>query len=128
MTEYTNSHGYRFRDGLVIAPQGEATHTAHTFEPSADEPQHSYDRHVSHASYAHVMETMVAPVNARFAYQPGMYVYVHGSAYCDNPLDSLECLITDVSGAPLRIMVQPCNHPEQAHEVRQDQLSAPILV
>lgn len=128
MTDTTNSHGYRFVNGVVLPPQGVPTHDVHAFNPDRDEPAHSYDRHVTHAPYAHVMETMVEPVDPYFRYLPGMYVYVHEHAANRNPIDAVESVIIDVSRAPLAIMVHPCNHPEQAHEVRQDQLSAPIWV
>lgn len=126
MTE--NAKGYQFVNGVVIPPAPEPTHEAHRFDPAADEPQHVYDHKVSHAPYAHVMETLVRPVSAHFQYQPGMFVYVHKTAASENPVDALECCIEDVTDAPLRILVTPCNHPELTHYVRQDQLSAPIWV
>lgn len=130
MTEdYVNPQGFRFHNGLVIPPVPEvATHSVHTFNPATDEPAHAYDRKISHAPSAHVMETMVEPMDPHFRYQPGMYVYVHTEAFNTNPLDALECRIDDVTKAPLEIVVTPCNHPELTRTVRQDQLSAPIWV
>jgi hypothetical protein len=129
VTDTTNAQGFRFHNGLVIPPApSEPTHEAHRFDPAMDEPVHSYDRKVSHAPSAHVMETMVEPADAHFRYQPGMYVYVHAKAFNTNALDALECLIDDVTNAPLEIIVTPCNHPELTRTVRQDQLSAPIWV
>lgn len=127
--ETHNSHGYTFRDGIVIPPPPEvSTHVAGTFNPEESGPQHAYDHHVTHAPYARVMETLVEPANPHFQYQPGMYVYVHDHAFNENPMDALECVIDDVTGAPLEIVVTPCNHPELTRTVRQDQLSAPIWV
>jgi hypothetical protein len=129
MTDTTNAQGFTFHNGLVIPPAPDvATHSAHTFNPATDEPAHSYDRKISHASYARVMETMVTPVDPNFQYQPGMYVYVHAHAFNTNALDALECCVENVDGAPLEIVVTPCNHPELTRTVRQDQMSAPIWV
>lgn len=128
MADTTNSAGYRFHDGIVIPPQGEPSHTVHTFNAATDEPAHAYDRKITHAPYAHVMETLVEPESCHYTYMVNQYVYVHHSAYNTNGLDALECRIVNVDNAPLSIMVEPCNHPEQAFEARQDQLSAPIWV
>jgi hypothetical protein len=125
----TNRYGWTFTKGFAIPPVIDVpTDTRHEFEPATDEPQHVRDRKPFHADRAKVMETLIEPTSPTFAYQPGMYVYVHQGAYNTNPLDAQECLITDVDNAPLAIVVAPCNHPEQAFEVRQDQLSAPIYV
>lgn len=127
--ETHNKTGYAFRDGVVIAPPPKAaTHVAGTFDPEESGPQHAYDHHVAHEDYARVMETLVEPKDPRFPYAPGMYVYVHAKAFNLNPMDALECVIEDVTGAPLEIVVTPCNHPELTRTVRQDQLSAPIWV
>jgi len=75
----------------------------------------------------HVMETEGHPRSADFQYQPGMYVYVHDHAYETNPLAALECLIIDVTNAPLEIVVETCNG-ERMFTVAQDKLSAPIWV
>jgi len=128
MTESTNSHGYTFRDGIVIPPVPAPSHDVHTFNAATDEPVHSYDHKITHAPYAHVMETLVEPESCRYTYMINQYVYVHHSAYNTNGLDALECRIVNVDNAPLEIIVEPCNHPEQAFTVRQDQLSAPIWV
>lgn len=123
-----NPYGYTFHDGIVLPPQGLPSHDAHTFNPTTDEPGHAYDHTVTHAPYARVMETLVEPDSCHYAYAVNQYVYVHGSAYNTNPLSALECRIVNVDNAPLEIMVQPCNHPEQTFAARQDQLSAPIWV
>lgn len=83
---------------------------------------------MQHANVTHVMNTLVEPVRATFEYQVGQYVYVHSHADEHNPLDALECCIDDVTGAPLAIIVTPCNHPEAQFTVCQDRLSAPIQV
>lgn len=129
-TDRLSANGmYVFRgNGLMDAPPKVPTHTAHTFNPDTDEPAHAYSRTVTHAPFAHVMETMVEPTDCHFQYMPGMYVYVHEHAMNTNPGDALECCIEDVTGAPLEIIVTPCNHPEQTFTARQDQLSAPIWV
>lgn len=128
--DYVNALGYRFHNGVVIPPFSEdlATHNHHKFDPKTDEPQYANAHHIVHADYARVMETMVEPRDPHFQYQPGMYVYVHEKAFNTNGLDALECCIDDVTGAPLEIVVTPCNHPELTRTVRQDQLSAPIWV
>lgn len=127
--ETHNKYGYTFRDGIVIPPAPKTpTHVARKFDPEATGPQHAYDHNVTHAPFAHVMETLVEPPNATFQYQPGMFVYVHEHAYNRNPMDAVECCVEDVTGAPLEIVVTPCNHPELTRTVRQDQLSAPIWV
>ena len=91
-------------------------------------PRHQFDHAPSHAERARVMETLVEPMTPLYQYQVGQYVYVHEHAYETNALAARECLIVDMSNAPLAIMVQPCNHPEQCFEVAQDKLSAPIYV
>lgn len=124
-----NALGWTFRDGFAIPPVTETpTDTHHTFNPQTDEPTHWRDKRPAHADRARVMETLVEPESCHFRYAVGMYVYVHSHAYETNGLDARECLITNVDNAPLAIMVQPCNHPEQAFEVSQDKLSAPIYV
>lgn len=80
------------------------------------------------AASVHVMETEGHPLSPTYEYQVGQYVYVHPHAYETNPLAARECLIVNVDNAPLAIMVQPCNHPEETFEVTQDKLSAPIYV
>ena len=125
---YVNGMGWTFRDGFAIPPaELSPSHVAHRFDPATDEPSHVRDTEPTHAPYAHVMDTLIQPP-AGFAYQPGMFVYVHDHAYETNPLAAYECCIDDVSGAPLEIVVHPCNHPEKAFRVPQDRLSAPIWV
>lgn len=124
-----NKLGWIFQNGFAIPPVTDTpTDTRHKFNPATDEPLHVRDQRPSHGINARVMETLVEPVDPGFRYAPGMYVYVHDHAYETNGLSALECLITNVDNAPLAIMVQPCNHPEQAFEVCQDKLSAPIYV
>jgi len=98
------------------------------FNAKTDEPVHALDRKVFHAPGVHVMETLGEPLSPFFTYQPGMYVYVHDHALETNPLAAQECVIEDVTNAPLEIVVAPCNHPEAAFTVSQDKLSAPIWV
>lgn len=81
---------------------------------------------ITHADVTHVMGTLIEPVKP-YMYLVGQYVYVHQRAYETNPLDARECRIEDVSGAPLEIVVRPCNSDELL-TVAQDKLSAPIVV
>lgn len=84
---------------------------------------------ITHADVTHVMGTLVGPVHrADFPYRVGQYVYVHSHAVERNDLDAVECRIEDVTGAPLAIVVCPCNHPEETFTTPQDRLSAPIEV
>lgn len=91
------------------------------------EPQHTRELRPFHQAYAHVMETLAMPLSATFRYEVGMYVYVHEHAYETNSLSAQECVIEDVTNAPLEITVRPCNG-ETAFTVCQDKLSAPIWV
>lgn len=126
---YTNRLGWTFRDGIVTPPTAPvATSVHHTFDPNTSEPQHANAQRPYHCNVCRTMETMGVPNNSDFRYVPGQFVYVHEHAYNTNPMDALECVIEDVTDAPLRILVTPCNHPELSHYVRQDQLSAPIMV
>lgn len=74
-----------------------------------------------------VMETEGHPVTPYFQYDPGQYVYVHEHAYETNPGAARECLILDVTNAPLEILVRPCNS-DDTFIVSQDKLSSPIHV
>lgn len=115
-------------NGVVLPPVPLPTHEVHTFDPVTDEPEFANLHHPHHAQSAQVMETLVVPTDPHFQYESGMYVYVHGHAFNTNSLDALECRVEDATGAPLEIVVTPCNHPELTRTVRQDQLSAPIRV
>lgn len=83
---------------------------------------------VTHADHTQVMGTLVEPTTPFFQYLPGMYAYVHPSAYETGDLRAVECLVVNTDLAPLEIVVHPCNHPEKAFTVSQDKLSAPIWV
>jgi len=83
---------------------------------------------ITHADHTHVMGTLIEPTSPYFPYEPGMYVYMHPSAFETGDLRAVECLVVNVDLAPLEIVVHPCNHPEQAVTVAQDKLSAPIWV
>lgn len=98
------------------------------FDAETDEPTHTREHNPFHAPFVHVMETLGEPLTPLFQYAPGQFVYVHDKAYETNPLAARECCIQDVTGAPLEIVVYPCNRPDQAFTVAQDKLSAPIMV
>lgn len=81
---------------------------------------------VTHADHTTVMHTLVEPV-APLMYAVGQYVYVHPHAFETTDLAARECMIESVEGAPLEIVVRPCNSDELI-TVAQDKLSAPIWV
>lgn len=79
-------------------------------------------------AFTHVMGTCVFPDDLSYRFAVGQFVYVHSQWPHINPLDALECVITDVSQAPEIITLYPCNHPTEQFDMPQAALSAPIMV